>query len=609
MCEYRFYCSPNRTPTIAQSALPGVTPLAALRAERCVVQALQRSLAKHRNTNNNNNSTNNNNNNNHNNERLVDNDDDTLFGELDVNAPTTSGIAASRASALSVPMVRVGYGGQWLDVPPTAVALWDRLLLEPFSFRKDIVYYVICPNNAFIRAHCETFFRELTVTYQRHSLGSHQPASGNGGGGSSSDGLVMVPLVASSSRAAYARAVQSVCASIVDDLNRCSAAFVQTCTVVYVIDPFVPGVSGAQLQQQQQQQRHRRATSASNTTTTTPTPSSAPQSASTRNTADDTADDSEPPSIPDDAQWMRMLCDATSALAAHDERQPIHNVTTTLIALSDVVRSTALAATLRDIAFGVSSAARRILLDSPIASRPINALSPIDWQKRRLFEPLFVIARSSSSSSIASTSHSQPSTPLSVIINSGADNRRRADEEGVARDAVHCCYVMDADRLWACVTDANGELLETIVLPCVTRGAVEARSRALARRRDAFANLWRAMVALLAMRTPTATRSLVLCALGTVDDLPVGSSSSSSASSSSSSLLSSSSSSHLIVAESSTVEDNSLRGDDQLLWHEILNDEESSMMTGAVKPFNDVCLVALQADRRSFAYALSKYNA
>jgi hypothetical protein len=634
MCVIVRDCSPNRTPTIAQSALPGVTPLAALRAERSVVQALQHSLAKRRAA--------------HagggggSGERSAL-PDDVLYGELDLTSGASnigSSATTSRASAATVPMLRVGYGGQWLDVPPAAVALWDRLLLEPYSLRKDVVYYVLYPNNAFIRAHCEAFFRELTVTYQRHSLGSHQPASG--------DGLLAVPLAVGASRLEYARAVQSVCASIVDDLHRCSAAFVQTCTVVYVVDPFVPGVNGAHiLAQQQQQQRQRRratSTSASNTAATTPTPSSAPQSASamTRNVAADTpttattatTDDGSSaagsataaggasPSMPDDAHWMRMLCDATSALAAHDDREPIHNVTTTLIALGDIVRSTALAATLRDIAFGVCTAARRVLLDSPVTSRPINALSPVDWQKRRLFEPLFVLARPSPTSSSATTAAaiSQPSTPHSVLnvpaaaatatnaTTLSASERRRAEQDdGVVRDAVHCCYVVDADRLWACVTDASGELLETIVVPCVARGAVEARARALARRRDAFANLWRALVALLAMRTPTASRSLVLCALGAVDDLPVGASSSFS-SSSSSSLPSSSSLAQMSIdppVESSTINDNMLRGDDQLLWHEVLQDEP----VGGARPFVDVCLVALQADRRSFAYAFSRYAA
>lgn len=77
-----------------------------------------------------------------------------------------------------IPSIVVGHDKEWLCVSPYALQYWDKLLLEPYSYPRDIAYIVIAPDNDFIISKVKTFFKELSTTYEMCRLGKHQPIKG-----------------------------------------------------------------------------------------------------------------------------------------------------------------------------------------------------------------------------------------------------------------------------------------------------------------------------------------------------------------------------------------------------------------------------------------------
>lgn len=77
-----------------------------------------------------------------------------------------------------VPSVVVGHDKEWICVSPYALQFWDKLLLEPYSYPRDIAYIVVTPDNNFITSRVKTFFKELSTTYEMCRLGRHQPIKG-----------------------------------------------------------------------------------------------------------------------------------------------------------------------------------------------------------------------------------------------------------------------------------------------------------------------------------------------------------------------------------------------------------------------------------------------
>lgn len=77
-----------------------------------------------------------------------------------------------------IPSVVVGHDKEWLCISPYALQFWDKLLLEPYSYPRDIAYIVISPDNDYITSKVKTFFKELSTTYEMCRLGRHQPIKG-----------------------------------------------------------------------------------------------------------------------------------------------------------------------------------------------------------------------------------------------------------------------------------------------------------------------------------------------------------------------------------------------------------------------------------------------
>ncbi|XP_055701532.1 mediator of RNA polymerase II transcription subunit 13 isoform X2 [Phlebotomus papatasi] len=77
-----------------------------------------------------------------------------------------------------IPSVVVGHEKDWLSVAPYAIHYWDKLLLEPYSYARDVAYVVITPDNDAVVTRVKTYFKELSTTYEMCKLGRHTPIKG-----------------------------------------------------------------------------------------------------------------------------------------------------------------------------------------------------------------------------------------------------------------------------------------------------------------------------------------------------------------------------------------------------------------------------------------------
>lgn len=103
-----------------------------------------------------------------------------------------AGRASGQCEPQPIPSVVVGYEKDWISVAPHSIHYWDKFLLEPYSYARDVVYLVVCPDNEHVVASTRSYFRELSSTYEMCKLGKHTPIRGWDGvlqvGTTSSDG-------------------------------------------------------------------------------------------------------------------------------------------------------------------------------------------------------------------------------------------------------------------------------------------------------------------------------------------------------------------------------------------------------------------------------------
>lgn len=89
----------------------------------------------------------------------------------------------------------VGHDKDWLCLSPYALQHWESLLLEPYSYSRDVAYVVVAPDNDAILPRVKTFFKvcinylssaltslfrafvlqELSTAYEICKLGRHSP--------------------------------------------------------------------------------------------------------------------------------------------------------------------------------------------------------------------------------------------------------------------------------------------------------------------------------------------------------------------------------------------------------------------------------------------------
>lgn len=80
-----------------------------------------------------------------------------------------------RCEPQPIPSIVVGHEKDWLSLSPYALQHWESLLLEPYSYTRDVAYIVVAPDNEAILPRVRTFFKELSTAYEMCKLGRHCP--------------------------------------------------------------------------------------------------------------------------------------------------------------------------------------------------------------------------------------------------------------------------------------------------------------------------------------------------------------------------------------------------------------------------------------------------
>lgn len=71
------------------------------------------------------------------------------------------------------------------------LTFWEKLRLEPYSTKKNIVYFALCPDSESLENMAINFFKDLSAVYEVCLLGTHHP----GVAGDRKRGVVPVPLL------------------------------------------------------------------------------------------------------------------------------------------------------------------------------------------------------------------------------------------------------------------------------------------------------------------------------------------------------------------------------------------------------------------------------
>ena len=71
-----------------------------------------------------------------------------------------------RCEPQPIPPVVVGQDKDWLSLAPYSLHYWEKLLLEPYSYCRDVAYIVVAPDNDFVLQKVRTFFKELSSSYE-----------------------------------------------------------------------------------------------------------------------------------------------------------------------------------------------------------------------------------------------------------------------------------------------------------------------------------------------------------------------------------------------------------------------------------------------------------
>lgn len=74
--------------------------------------------------------------------------------------------ADDRCEPQPIPSIMVGHEKDWLSISPYAVQYWEKLLLEPYCYTRDIAYIVVAPDNEYILQRTRSFFKELSSVYE-----------------------------------------------------------------------------------------------------------------------------------------------------------------------------------------------------------------------------------------------------------------------------------------------------------------------------------------------------------------------------------------------------------------------------------------------------------
>ncbi|KAI9499248.1 mediator complex subunit 13 C-terminal-domain-containing protein [Zychaea mexicana] len=75
------------------------------------------------------------------------------------------------------PDIVVGRQSEWVEGSTAMVGFWEKLRLEPYSSKNNILYFVVYPDNRDVAAQLSTFFTNLNNVYETCQLGLHRPGA------------------------------------------------------------------------------------------------------------------------------------------------------------------------------------------------------------------------------------------------------------------------------------------------------------------------------------------------------------------------------------------------------------------------------------------------
>ncbi|RUS20078.1 hypothetical protein BC937DRAFT_86403 [Endogone sp. FLAS-F59071] len=137
---------------------------------------------------------------------------------------------------LPVPEIVVGQRDEWIAGSPHILRFWEKLRLEPYSSRKNIVYFVVYPQSAELEESIKCFFKELGSMYETCSLGTHQP----GADGEYTRGLVPVQLLPGSAGQTdterKTKSYMAACQKLGSTLGTLSTEGLHV--IIYMVNPF-----------------------------------------------------------------------------------------------------------------------------------------------------------------------------------------------------------------------------------------------------------------------------------------------------------------------------------------------------------------------------------
>uniref|UniRef100_A0A0N5A6S5 Mediator of RNA polymerase II transcription subunit 13 n=18 Tax=Bilateria TaxID=33213 RepID=A0A0N5A6S5_PARTI len=90
-----------------------------------------------------------------------------------------------------IPSIVVATEGDVIGGAPQIICNWEKLFLSPINLPKDVLYFVVSPDNDFIVERTKEYFSEVSVMYETLKLGRHIKMSK----GNVIDGIFRVPIV------------------------------------------------------------------------------------------------------------------------------------------------------------------------------------------------------------------------------------------------------------------------------------------------------------------------------------------------------------------------------------------------------------------------------
>lgn len=74
-----------------------------------------------------------------------------------------------RCEPQPIPSILVGSDKDWIALSPLAIKFWEKLLLEPYSYPRDVAYLVVAPDSDFVLQKTKLFFKEFSSMYEVRS--------------------------------------------------------------------------------------------------------------------------------------------------------------------------------------------------------------------------------------------------------------------------------------------------------------------------------------------------------------------------------------------------------------------------------------------------------